>query len=445
MSLKEYPTSGAELPAVDEFKHLALDLIEPSLTNPRKHLDPTKLAELAESIKASGVHQPVLVRPLPGSRVEETTRTFHASPGRHARPTYELVCGDRRLRAAKIAGLATIPARILMMSDDLVLETQIVENLHRDDLSALEEAEGYEQLCTATGIRKEDIGAKIGKSRTYVYGRLKLLDLCPECQQAMRDGNLDASRALLLARIPDHQLQLKALDEATRIMFGGAVPSVRDLQTWLQRNVMLRLEAAPFVPADSQLVAAAGACNVCPKRTGANPDLFSDVDGADICTDPPCYRAKEEAHRAQVLATAAKRGMKLIEGDDAKEIIHHQYAPAAQAKGGGGQAKSQKAPLRKPKLSAADAQAAIAAAMQESEGTNPGAFAQNDNFDRSQPVAPAVAVAPAGSQAVYVPPKSMPYRGPNGETWTGRGLMPRWMSALIAQTGGSREDYRVAA
>ena len=114
-----------------EFANIALDLIEPSLTNPRKTFNPTKLAELTESIKASGVHQPALVRPLPGSRVADTPRGVQ----------YELVCGERRYRASVDAGVATIPALVRALTDEQVLEIQIVENLIRDDLTELEEAD----------------------------------------------------------------------------------------------------------------------------------------------------------------------------------------------------------------------------------------------------------------------------------------------------------------
>jgi len=308
------------VPAVDQFAHLPLSVIVPSLTNPRKTFDPAKLAELAESIKASGVHQPILVRPLPGSRLEETAWEPRSLRQRSVRPTHEIVAGERRYRAATLAALATIPAMIRAMTDEQVLECQLVENLQRDDLSPLEEAEGYEHLCAATGISKDDVGAKIGKSRAYVYARIKLLDLSQDCKQALQGGAIDPSRALLIARIPDTALQTKALAEATRKSGNGDVISLRDLQTWLQKNVMLRLENATFKITDSRLVKDAGSCKDCPKRTGAAPDLFADVDGADICTDPACYHGKEAAHRAALVAQAEKKGLRLVDGKEAAEI-----------------------------------------------------------------------------------------------------------------------------
>jgi len=293
----------------DTFATLPLSAIAPSLTNPRKNFRADKLTELAESIKASGVHQPILVRPLPGSRTLDTERGV----------THELIAGERRYRASLQAGLTSIPALVRDLSDDQVLEVQIVENLQRDDLTELEEAQGYDALMRHSNLTSNEVAAKIGKSRSYVYARIKLLDLSSECQQAMQQGDIDASRALLIARIPDTALQTKALNEAMRKDFRGEVCSVRALQSWLQANVMLALDKASFVITDSRLVVAAGPCTTCPKRTGASPDLFADV-GADICTDPACYHGKEDAHRASVLASAEKRGMRLIEGEDAEDI-----------------------------------------------------------------------------------------------------------------------------
>lgn len=296
-----------------EFAMVNLTKIAVSLTNPRKNFNPSRLTELAESIKAGGVHQPILLRPLPGYRVTDTMREVE----------YEIVSGERRYRASELATKEDIPAMIRVLTDDQVLEIQLVENLQRDDLTELEEAEGYAALMEHAGLSTNQVGAKIGKSNSYVYQRLKLLDLSAECKQAMRAGEIDGRRALLIARIPDSKLQSKALEEATRKQFNGDHLSVRDFQTWLQKNVMLRLEHATFKITDARLVEAAGSCKTCPKRTGANPDLFADVVGADICTDPACYHGKEEAHRNALLKMAEKKGMRVVEGEEAEEMLTH--------------------------------------------------------------------------------------------------------------------------
>lgn len=314
--------------AAEAFAHIPLGRLVASLTNPRTAFNQVKLHELADSIRTSGVHQPILVRPLPGARVMDTDRHVQ----------YEIVAGERRFRACQLAGLPTIPAMVRAMLDGDVLEVQIIENLQRDDLSELEEAEGYDRLMRHSDLTAEQVGAKISKSRSYVYARLKLLDLSFECQTALREGRIDASRALLIARIPDHKLQIKALDYAASTSGGGDVVSVRALQVWLQQNVMLPLDRAPFVITDSRLVESAGSCKDCPKRTGAAPDIFADVANADICTDTPCYHGKAEAHQLRNLARAESKGMRLISGSEAKAVCYEKssalngYSPLSQVR-----------------------------------------------------------------------------------------------------------------
>lgn len=291
-------------------------LIEESPHNPRKTFDPAKLQELADSIAATGVHQPILLRPLPASRVPET---FAARPKGAPLPAYELVAGARRLRACKLAKVLEVPAMIRELTDSQALEIAIVENLQREDVSELEEADGYEALMQHGDLTAEAVGAKIGKSRSYVYARLKLLDLCQEGRRSLREGKIDASKALLLARIPDHALQIKALDRIEDDDHGSM--SYRDAAAQIQREFMLRLDAARFKITDATLIPAAGSCRECPKRTGHAPELFADVNSADVCTDPKCYRAKEEAHANNTKREALARGQTIIDGREAKELM----------------------------------------------------------------------------------------------------------------------------
>jgi ParB/RepB/Spo0J family partition protein len=298
------------------FDILAPSAITPSLTNPRKTFDAVKLAELSESIKVSGVHQPILVRPLPGRRVADTNRGV----------THEIISGERRWRASQLAGVASIPAMIRDMTDQQVLECQLVENLQRDDLTELEEAQGYQALIDASGLTIDDLAAKIGKSRTYVFGRFKLRDLCQEGCEALRAKEIDFSRALLLARIPDHKLQIDALKELTAKTYNGeAQLSYRAALAMIQRDYMLHLDRARFKITDATLVVDAGSCRQCAKRTGHDPDLFADIKGADVCTDPPCYHRKEAAHTAQVLASAQANGQTVIDGREAKALMPNSW------------------------------------------------------------------------------------------------------------------------
>ncbi len=330
MPLTEYSIEGATGPdQVDtsttgqpSLTTLALDLIAPSLTNPRKHFDSARLDELAASIRATGLHQPILVRPLPGNRALDTFR--QRKPGAPL-PTHEIVAGERRWRASQLAGLASVPCLVKPLTDEQVLEVQIIENLQRDDLSALEEAEGYQRLIDTLHINAEQVASKIGKSRSYVYARIQLLQLGNEAAEALRSGKVDASRAGLLARIPDTALQVKALKEITRTSWDGSTMSLRAAQKHISETYMLKLGSAVFKITDADLVPDAGSCKACPKRTGANPDLFADVDSADMCTDPKCFQTKVDAHESQLMERARQRGQQVLQGKEAKASMPSQY------------------------------------------------------------------------------------------------------------------------
>ena len=297
-----------------EFKALPLASMVPSRTNPRTRIDPVYITSLAATIKPDRVHEPILVRPLPASRLQETFA--NRKPGAPL-PEWEIVFGECRWLASDEAGKRDIPSLIRRdLTDADVLRIQLVENLKRKDLDPLEEAEGYARMVHEHGYRKEDIGTAVGKSRTTVYNTLKLLDLCQEGKEALRTGRLDATKAQLIARIPDHKAQLTALKEFTATVFSGdARMGYRACKAWIIANVMLRLDAASFKPADPTLCPAAGACTTCPKRTGAEPELFNDVDSPDLCTDPPCYKKKEAAALERELAERRKKGMQVVEED----------------------------------------------------------------------------------------------------------------------------------
>ncbi|MDR0214562.1 MAG: ParB/RepB/Spo0J family partition protein [Comamonas sp.] len=309
--------------AGEAMRHLPVLSIARSLTNPRKHFDPTKLQELADSIKATGVHQPILVRPLPAHRVADEQTCAKAE--KRERAEYELVAGERRWRASQLAGAAQIPAMIRDMTDAQALEAQVIENLQREDVTELEEAEGYQILMEQQGINADQMGAKIGKSRAYVYGRLKVLSLCEGGRDALRAGTIDFSKALLAARIPSEKLQMEAIAYMTRLDYRDRLPGYRDCAEYVQREFMLRLDKARFTITDASLLPKAGSCSDCSKRTGANPDLFSDVDSADVCTDRPCFEQKTEAHTALQVAAAEAKGQTVIFGQDAQDLAVHGY------------------------------------------------------------------------------------------------------------------------
>lgn len=304
------------------FGHLPVLSIARSLTNPREHFDQDKLQELADSIAATGVHTPVLVRPLPASRVAD--EQARAKAENRERAQYELVAGERRWRACQLAGVAEIPAMIRDMTDTQALEAQVIENLQREDISRLEEAKGYRKLMEETGRTAEEIGAMVGKgkSRAYIYSVLKVLDLCDEGQQALRQGELDFSSALAISRIATEDLQREALKWASE-GWGSVKPSARQVQSHVQSHYMLDLRKAPFSRKDAVLCPAVGACSTCPSRTGADQD--EDSKGADVCTNPPCYRAKEQAHADQLRKQAQERGCDVLDEKQSKQLIGNYY------------------------------------------------------------------------------------------------------------------------
>ncbi|MDO9227135.1 MAG: ParB/RepB/Spo0J family partition protein [Pseudomonadota bacterium] len=277
--------------------------LTPSPTNPRKTFPADKIAEMAESIRRHGILQPILVRPWPGD------------PGR-----FEIIAGERRWRAAQVADLALVPVLIRHLSDQEAVEFQVIENLHREDLHPLEEAEGYETLMQRHGYSAEELAAKIGKSKAYVYARLKLTALCDAARVAFREGRLSASTALLVARIPGAALQAKFLGAILNTWGDGSM-SYRDAARHAQNHYMLRLAEARFDTTLADLLAGTAPCTTCPKRSGNQPELFADVASADVCTDPDCFAAKREAWAARKRAMAEAAGHTIITGKPAEDIV----------------------------------------------------------------------------------------------------------------------------
>ena len=278
-----------------EYRDLPLAMLTPSTTNPRRRFDEEFLKGMAESIRAHGVLTPLLVRPK--------------------NERFEIVFGEQRYRSAQIAEKTTVPTRIKEMTDAEVLEAQLVENLQRRDVHPMEEAQGFKALLDLDEPKYsvEQIAAKTGKSPAYIAQRLKLTELVPVAVDAFYAEEIGVGHALLLAKLPADK-QEGALTacfqeewsasrdrKAKRILL-----PVRTLQTWIEQNILLLLKDAPFDKKDAHLVAIAGGCVDCPKRTGHNKLLFTDLGKQDACTDPSCYQAKVDAHVAKTLAAKPK-------------------------------------------------------------------------------------------------------------------------------------------
>lgn len=162
--------------------------VTPNPNQPRQHFDEESLVELAASIAEMGVLQPILVRPLDDEQ-------------------YELIAGERRWRATQRAGLATVPAIVRTTSDLTSVEQALVENLHRQDLTALEEAMAFQQLLEDFGLTHDDLAGRVGKSRSAITNSIRLLGLPPAVQALLADGQLSAGHARALLGTPDRTRQ----------------------------------------------------------------------------------------------------------------------------------------------------------------------------------------------------------------------------------------------
>ncbi|MFC6647182.1 ParB/RepB/Spo0J family partition protein [Granulicella cerasi] len=265
------------------FQFIAIDHIDESTTNPRQTFDATKLDELATSIIMNGVIQPIVVRP-------------HAN-------RFEVVAGARRFRASVIAEQFSIPARVVELNDAQAVEWQLVENSQREDVHPYEEAQGFQRLLDMPGYDVAAIALKSGKSASHIYARLSLLQLIPEVAKAFVEERITASHANLIARLQqEHQADAFAncwrkdwKDEEAHLL------PAKHLSAWIQSNLYLDLEAAPFDKDDPTLNPSAGSCFACPRRSGYNTSLFADVQG-DQCLDAACFQGKITAHLDRELA-----------------------------------------------------------------------------------------------------------------------------------------------
>lgn len=196
-------------------REIQVNRIEPNSHQPRGHFDEEALVSLTDSIREVGVLQPILVRP--------------SGP-----ENFELIAGERRWRAAKRAGLQTVPAIVRFIDDTASLEQALVENLHREDLHALEEAAAYQQLTEDFHLSHEDVARRVGKSRSAVTNTLRLLQLPAGIQKLVVDGQISAGHARALLGTPDRafqealarravadQLSVRDVEEAVRARSGS--------------------------------------------------------------------------------------------------------------------------------------------------------------------------------------------------------------------------------
>ncbi len=182
------PAQTSEPAPAERVQHVPLDRIRSSPLQPRKDFDEEALRELADSIRERGVLQPLIVRVR----------------GEH----FELIAGERRWRAAQLLGLSEVPVIVRDADDRAVLELSLIENLQRENLNPIEEAQGYAQLIGLFNLTQEDVAARVGKSRAVVANALRLLKLAPEIQNYIRDGRLSVGHAKVILGLADEKQQV---------------------------------------------------------------------------------------------------------------------------------------------------------------------------------------------------------------------------------------------
>lgn len=278
----------------------------------RKRFNEVALQELAASIKSMGVAQPILMRPV--------------TPTAEQPEDFEIVAGERRFRASNIAGMADIPAMVRQLTDLQAAKLRILENLQRENPHEMEEAEGYQLLMQQHGYNADQLAEEVSKSRAYIYGRLKLCSLALPVREQFLENKISASTALLIARIPVPALQVQALDEIInpKTWPGNEPLSYRKAQEHIQGRYMLDLATAIFPLDSTKLLASAGSCIKCPKRTGNEPELYPGL-SADVCTDPDCFSEKRAAQHAATLVAANKKGIPIHEGSEASRLSQVQW------------------------------------------------------------------------------------------------------------------------
>ena len=181
----------AERDEAEEIQRLPISRVEPREEQPRVNFDEASLGELAESIREYGMIQPITVRRL-------------------ASGYYQIIAGERRWRAARMAGLKEVPVRVIDADERLATELALVENLQREDLSPIEEAQGYKTLMEVYGMTQDEAAKRVGKSRPTVTNAMRLLSLAPEVQQFVEQGLLSAGHARALVPIKPEEAQIEA-------------------------------------------------------------------------------------------------------------------------------------------------------------------------------------------------------------------------------------------
>ena len=206
--------NSSDYSSVSMMNEIRLEHIETNPYQPRTHFDQDALEELAESIRTQGIIQPITVRQLSASK-------------------YQLISGERRFQASRMAGLESIPAYVRTANDQQMLEMALIENIQRENLNAIEIALSYQRLITECSLRQEELGERVGKKRSTVNNYLRLLKLPPEIQAAIRDNNISMGHARAIVNVENIDTQLSIFKRITdeELSVRKVEEIVRDLAT----------------------------------------------------------------------------------------------------------------------------------------------------------------------------------------------------------------------
>lgn len=218
------PSASQESHAGEDVATLPVEMISPNPDQPRTDIDDDAIAELSDSISKSGLLQPILVRPLGEG--------------------YQIIAGERRWRASRLAGLTEVPVRVLAVGDTESLELALIENLQREDLNPIEEARGYKRLLTGHQMTQAELADKVSKSRSTITNSLRLLDLPEEIQELVYQGALTPGHARAVLSMPDEDGRRKL---AEKIIAGGL--SVREAENLARLLAAGQSERTPRPPA----------------------------------------------------------------------------------------------------------------------------------------------------------------------------------------------------
>lgn len=293
---------------------LPINRIRPSTNNPRKTSSEAALAELRESIASQGVLSPIVVRPyLPTDQEEGLIK-------------WEVVFGHRRLAAADQAGLDTIPAIVRNMDDQEADLARLHENLEREDVHYIEEAEALQRLIDTHGLTVPQLMQQTGKPMVWVYGRLKLAKLHPAVREVCLAGTIGAEVAQLIGRVPQ-PLQPQAMDRCLETAYDieGHPKRCRPFR-WcrdeLRRGFTIAIEQAPFDTGDTELARSfggKGSCFSC-QSLSDNDAALAEL-GPGLCCNPSCYQARAQAARDAQLEMLREQG-RLREGQAASALLN---------------------------------------------------------------------------------------------------------------------------